>query len=139
MLFSAHHIRRQRMSDHPIIDGVNLDHLHKFVSARLCHQVSISLFVINEYFVENTETMPVSTVHQNCTHTQTTPGFINHHCVVCQMMTFLFFTLHFLVGILLLELILPHSHSFIDQHRFIKSYFSSCFIIHYYIIYLINK
>lgn len=90
------------MSDHPIIDGANLDHLHKFVSARLRHQVSIPLFVINEYFVENTETMPVFTLHQTSTHTQTNPGFINHHCDVCQMMAFLLSTLlHFLVGILL--------------------------------------
>ena len=90
------------MSDQSITDGVNLDHLHKLVSARLHHQVSISFFVINEYFVENTETMTVSTLHQTSTPTQTTPVFINHHCDVCQMMISLFSTLlHFLVGILL--------------------------------------
>lgn len=55
------------MSDQSITDGVNLDHLHKLVSARLHHQVSISFFVINEYFVENTETMPVYTLHQTST------------------------------------------------------------------------
>ena len=54
VLFSVHHIRRHRMSDHPIIDGINLDHLDKFVSASLHHKVTISFFVINEYFVENT-------------------------------------------------------------------------------------
>ena len=53
------------------------------------------------------------------------------------MLIFLFFTLlYLLVGILLQVRAFPlYSHSLIDQYRSIKSYFSSCFTIHYYIIY----
>lgn len=134
MLFSVHHIGRQRMSDHPITDGVNLDHLHTLVSARFRHQVSISFFVINEYFVENTETMPVSTLHQASTpHRQLLslsiiivmfakwwlsyflPFYIFWWAFSCKNL-FSPIPIHLLINIDSLNL-------------------SSCFIIHYYIIY----
>nr|XP_035955024.1 dapper homolog 3-like [Halichoerus grypus] len=88
-LFSARHTKRHRISDHPITDGANLDHLDRFASASL-HKVTISSSGIMSILWKNTISLcqcPV--LPQTPAHPLTTPVVINHHFDVCQMDTYL--------------------------------------------------
>lgn len=65
VLFSVHHSRRTRCQIIPSLMVVAL-HLTKAVSTSIHHKVTISFFVVNEYFVEKYyETMPIPCFSSN--------------------------------------------------------------------------